>query len=124
MSTPGSDLQSHLLASEPEPAEADQPTGKAVVSKSPTQLAMRRFRKDKLSMISFCVVAFYFLAAIAAPILVSTGVLDPHTYHDDLLNENTLPAGKWGGISSDHLLGIEPGTGRDVLARVWYGITF
>ena len=35
-----------------------------------------------------------------------------------------MPIGKWGGISSDHWLGIEPGVGRDALSRVWYGITF
>ncbi len=85
---------------------------------------MARFRKDKLSMISFSVVVFYFLAAIAAPILVKTGVLQPEKSNQDLLDENTLPIGKWGGISWDHPLGVEPGLGRDVLSRVWYGITF
>ena len=29
-----------------------------------------------------------------------------------------------GGISWDHPLGVEPGLGRDVLSRIWYGITF
>ncbi len=119
--TAGSELESHLIGGEPEvPVEE----GKAVVSKSPTQLALGRFRKDKLSMISFMIVALYFLAAIAAPILVKTGVLDPYTYHRDLLDVNTLPVGKWGGISGDHPLGVEPGTGRDVMSRVWYGVTF
>src|ERR1043165_4362917 len=35
-----------------------------------------------------------------------------------------LPIGKFGGISADHWLGVEPGTGRDVLARMVYGITW
>jgi len=121
--TAGSELESHLLGEEPkEPAE--EIAGKAVVSKSPTQLAMRRFRKDKLSMVSFTIVALYFLAAVAAPILVNTGVLDPYTTNQDLLDENTLPIGSWGGISWDHPLGVEPQAGRDVMSRVWYGITF
>ena len=122
--TAGSELESHLLGAEPEGPPVEEGGGKAVVSKSPTQLAMRRFRKDKLSMVSFVVVALYFLAAVAAPILVNTGVLDPQTYHDDLLDVNTLPTGGYGGISWDHPLGVEPGTGRDVMSRVWYGITF
>lgn len=124
MSTPGSDLQSHLVTAEAAPTDTEVVTGKAVVSKSPTQLAMARFRKDKLSMVSFCIVVFYFLAAIAAPFLVHFGVLDPTTPNRELLDENTLPVGKWGGISWDHPLGVEPQVGRDVLSRVWYGISF
>ena len=121
--TAGSELDSHLIGEEPtEPG--GEGAGKAVVSKSPGQLAMARFRKDKLSMISFCVVVFYFAAAIAAPILVKAGVLDPEKTNQDLLDENTLPIGKWGGISWDHPLGVEPGLGRDLLSRIWYGITF
>ena len=121
--TAGSDLESHLLGGEPE-EPAEEVRGKAVVSKSPTQLALGRFRKDKLSMISFVIVALYFLAALAAPILVGTGVLNPLASNQDLLDENTLPIGSFGGISWDHPLGVEPGTGRDTMSRVWYGITF
>jgi peptide/nickel transport system permease protein len=32
-----------------------------------------------------------------------------------------MPIGKWGGISWDHPLGIEPGVGRDVFALLLYG---
>ncbi|MBF4162192.1 ABC transporter permease [Nocardioides acrostichi] len=96
----------------------------AVVSKSPTRIAMERFRKDKLSMTAFSIVVFFFVAAVLAPILVKTGVLDPFGTNQDLLNEFSLPSGKWGGMSSSHPLGLEPGVGRDALSRVWYGITF
>jgi len=99
-----------------------------VVGLSPMRLALARFRRDKLSMASFVVVALYFLAAVAAPFLVHAGVLDPFTYHntgsDNLLDEFTLPKGAWGGASWSHPLGVEPGTGRDVLSRCWYGISF
>ncbi len=98
--------------------------GENIQGKSPLKLAVARFRKDKLSMVSFSVVVLYFTAALAAPILVKTGVLDPFTTHDELLDADTLPVGAWGGISWDHPLGVEPGIGRDVLSRVWYGITF
>jgi peptide/nickel transport system permease protein len=100
--------------------------GKAVEGLSPTQLAVRRFRRDKLSMVSFVVVALYSLAAIAAPILVKTGVLDPYTLHQNLLNLNlgSVPTGPFSGASRHHPLGLEPGTGRDALSRLWYGITF
>jgi peptide/nickel transport system permease protein len=35
--------------------------------------------------------------------------------------QGSLPAGSLGGISADHPLGVEPLTGRDLLARLLYG---
>jgi peptide/nickel transport system permease protein len=95
-----------------------------VEGRSPRQLAVTRFRADTKSMVALGIVVFYVLAAIAAPILVKVGVLDPYAINLDLLNDISLPAGHWWGISSHHLLGVEPGLGRDVLTRLWYGITF
>lgn len=103
---------------------SDAPAASSVEGRSPMQLAVARFRADKKSMAALVVVALYFLAAIAAPILVRLGVLDPYAIHLDLINEIALPAGDWWGISWDHPLGVEPGLGRDVLNRLWYGITF
>jgi peptide/nickel transport system permease protein len=106
------------------PVDVEDP--EAVLGKSPTQLAIGRFRRDKLSMAAFVVVATYVIGALAAPILVRTGILDPLKFHQDLLDINlgSIPKGSWGGISWDHPLGVEPGTGRDVLSRLWYGVTF
>ncbi|MDO9495443.1 MAG: ABC transporter permease [Nocardioides sp.] len=119
--TTGAELESHFVASS---MDSESPDDTEVASKSPTQIARARFRKDKLSMFSLVIVLFYFVAALAAPFLVHFGVLDPFTTHDELLDVNTLPAGSWGGISWDHPLGVEPGIGRDAMSRVWYGITF
>jgi peptide/nickel transport system permease protein len=125
MTVQASNLESEHL---PDPAGAPEGEPSKIAGKSPTKLAMDRFRRDKLSMISFTVVVLYILVGISAPILVHFGVLDPTTLHnkgsDSLLDANTLPKGAWGGISWDHPLGVEPGTGRDVLSRVVYGITF
>jgi peptide/nickel transport system permease protein len=97
----------------------------AIAGRSPMQLAIARFRKDRLSMISFTVVALYILAAISAPFLVKFGILDPLAPHNtaQFLDENTLPKGALGGISWSHPLGVEPGIGRDVLSRLLLGIT-
>ncbi len=80
------------------PSRRGEPEGTKIVGRSPMQLAMRRFRKDKLSMAAFTVVAVYFLAAVAAPFLVKFGVLDPYTFHNtgagNLLDEFTLPQGQ------------------------------
>jgi peptide/nickel transport system permease protein len=125
MTLPGSNLESEQL---PDTARAESIDIAKIAGQSPARLAINRFRKDKLSMVAFVVVAVYVLCAIAAPFLVKFGVLDPYTLHnvgdDNLLDVDTLPKGALGGISGDHPLGVEPGTGRDVLARMWYGITF
>lgn len=122
MTVQASNLESEQL---PDPTGAPGGDLSKIAGQSPTRLAIGRFRRDKLSMISFVVVALYFGAAIAAPFLVKFGVLDPTTFHNDLLDPNGgLPLGRFGGVSWDHPLGVEPGTGRDVLSRVWYGITF
>jgi peptide/nickel transport system permease protein len=107
-------------------AGGSQTDSAAVAGQSPTRLAVDRFRHDKLSMISFVVVVLYLLAAIAAPFLVKFGVLDPTTFHQNLTDPSTggIPKGRLGGVSWDHPLGVEPSTGRDVLSRLWYGVTF
>ena len=90
-----------------------------IAGRSPTQLAVARFRADKLSMISFGVSAFIILCAIAAPFLVAAGVLNPNDFNQDLLEEDGVtPQGALGGISWEHPLGLEPGTGSDLLSRL------
>ncbi len=122
MTTTVSNLEGEHL---PDPTDhPDDEVAATIAGKSPGRLAMERFRQDKLSMVSFAVIVLYILGGVAAPILVKLGVLDPTSYHQNLLNEFTLPAGKLGGMSWDHPLGVEPGTGRDVLSRVWLGTTF
>lgn len=121
MTVQASNLESEHL---PDPAGAPEDDLAKVAGKSPTKLAMDRFRRDKLSMVSFVVVALYILVGVSAPFLVKFGVLDPTKFHQDLLNPDTLPQGTLGGISWDHPLGVEPGTGRDVLSRLVYGVTF
>lgn len=120
MSLSASELSSH------DPSGPDIEETSAIAGLSPSKLAMRRFRKDTLSMITLGVVLLYLLAAVAAPFLKSWGVLDPLSFHQDLLDISAggLPKGSWGGASADHPLGVEPGTGRDVLARLMLGLTY
>jgi len=119
MTIPGSELEIH---------ESDGPVGDdAVVSvagRSPTQLAIARFRSDKLSMVSFVLTVFIIVCAIAAPILVAFGVLDPNDPHQDLLaSDGVVPQGSFGGVSWSHPFGVDPGLGRDLLSRLMLAIT-
>jgi peptide/nickel transport system permease protein len=96
-----------------------------VAGRSPTQLAIARFRSDKLSMVSFFISVFIILCAIAAPILVALDVLNPRKFHPELLGDTGVnPRGRFGGISWDHPLGLEPSTGRDLLSRLMLAMTW
>ncbi|HET8599865.1 MAG TPA: ABC transporter permease [Segeticoccus sp.] len=95
----------------------------AIRGRSPWQLARARFRRDKVSMVALVVTVLFVLLGIAAPILVRAGVLDPYGQHQSLLGGlGSLPTGPFGGASLQHPLGVEPGTGRDLLARIVYGL--
>jgi peptide/nickel transport system permease protein len=123
MTIPASEVSSHATGT---PSGHDDPNAKKVEGRSPTQLAIARFRKDRLSMTAFYICVFYAIGGIAAPILVKIGVLNTEKFHQDLLNIplGSIPDGKLGGISWNHLLGVEPGTGRDVLSRIALGTTY
>jgi peptide/nickel transport system permease protein len=94
----------------------------AVAGRTPGQLAWKRFRSDRKTFVGAIIVAIYILLAILAPILVSAGVLNPLTAHQNLINNEGLPTAA-GGISWAHPLGVEPGIGRDTLSRIWYGLS-
>ncbi len=63
------------------------------------------------------------LVAVTAPLLAALAGQDYTTYHDTLLDSarGGVPIGAFGGISGEHWLGVEPGTGRDLFARLVYG---
>jgi peptide/nickel transport system permease protein len=96
-----------------------------VAGRSPMQLAVARYRSDKLSMVALFLTAFIVLCAIAAPILVGLDVLNPNKFHQDLMGEDgQTPTGAFGGASWSHPLGVEPGTGRDLLSRLMLALTW
>jgi|KBSSwiStaDraftv2_1062776.scaffolds.fasta_scaffold01908_5 peptide/nickel transport system permease protein len=127
MAAPMSDLELETSSVEGAP-EGGDPTV-AIRGRSPLQLAWLRLRHDRVSLTAMLFVIFFALVAIIAPILSSAGIIDPYTFHntgaDSLVGgPGTVPNGPWGGISTDHWFGVEPGTGRDVLSRIVLGIAF
>ncbi|MEU0936561.1 MULTISPECIES: ABC transporter permease [unclassified Embleya] len=97
-----------------------------VIGRSPGQLAWRRFRRDRSGVISAVIVIFFFLIALAAPLIEKLYGKDPYTRYGQikpgLLNEVGAPIAPNGGISGEHWFGIEPAVGRDVLMQLVYGI--
>ncbi|MCC2278967.1 ABC transporter permease [Streptomyces sp. ET3-23] len=103
------------------PAAAGTPVGR-----SPGQLMWRRFRRDRSGVISAWIVGFFFLVAVAAPLISMVYGKNPtETYGLDetgLLNPFGYPITPNGGISGRFWFGIEPTLGRDVLTQLVYGI--
>ena len=93
-----------------------------IAGRSLTQIAFTRLRRDKVAMLSFSIVIFVLILAAAAPLVTRLFGVDPYAFDPKSVSDaGGLPLGRWGGISLEHPLGVEPGTGRDLFARLLYG---
>jgi peptide/nickel transport system permease protein len=94
---------------------------KAIQGRSLGQIAWMRLRRDKVAMAGGMVVVLLILVAAVGPFFVQ----NPDIYHPNLINSTfSRPNGPFGGISLAHPLGVEPQTGRDMLARVVIGARY
>src|SRR5215469_993388 len=105
----------------PTPEEALSASDKAIEGRSLSQIAWRRLRKDKVAMTGGVIIVILIVIAIVGPYLVA----NPNTYHSDLIDPTySRPTGPFGGISLSHPFGVEPVTGRDMLARIVVGARY
>ncbi|MEU7040389.1 ABC transporter permease [Streptomyces varsoviensis] len=83
----------------------------------------RRLRARKSALIAAAVLALLVVLALAAPLLGALEGQDVGAYHDGLVDSarGGVPIGSYGGVSRDHWLGVEPGTGRDLFVRLLHG---
>ncbi|GGZ48605.1 peptide ABC transporter permease [Streptomyces inusitatus] len=103
-------------------AGAAAPAGTPVQGRSLRQIAWTRLKRDKLALAGGVVVLLLVIVAIFAPLIVSLLGHPPNEFHQDKIDPLFgTPAGSFGGISSEHLLGVEPNNGRDVFSRIVYG---
>lgn len=77
---------------------------------SPTQLAWRRFKRNRLAIVGLFIVVMFILVGIFAP------VLSPFPYDKTNLFKTWAPPGKF----SEHILGTDE-LGRDILSRLIWG---
>jgi ABC-type dipeptide/oligopeptide/nickel transport system permease subunit len=88
-----------------------------IAARSPLALFWRRFRQDRVAMVSLGFIVLLIVIAIAAPLVVSIlGLPGPNTQNLNLTDEFGLPLGPSGG----HPFGVDP-LGEDVMSRVIYG---
>lgn len=88
------------------------------------QIAWMRLRQDRVALIGAAVLIFLIAVAVFAPLIVRLLGSPPNEFHQDLIDTagGTLtPLGRFGGMSWDHLLGLEPVNGRDIFSRIVYG---
>ncbi|MDX2389880.1 ABC transporter permease [Streptomyces sp. DK15] len=84
---------------------------------------LRRVLRRPSAVAAAAVLALLVLLALTAPLFAQLTGQDPNAYHDDLVDSarGGVPLGSFGGVSADHWLGVEPGTGRDLFTRLLYG---
>jgi ABC-type dipeptide/oligopeptide/nickel transport system permease subunit len=93
-----------------------------VVGRSLREIAWGRIKRDRVALACIVILTFIAVLAIFAPLITRALGLDPFAFNSDLISDNGgLPNGRLGGVSLDHPLGVEPLTGRDILARLLYG---
>jgi peptide/nickel transport system permease protein len=111
------------LPADEEPS-ASRLGGPAIAGRSPARMAWTRIRRDKVTMAAFVVTLLFLLIALLAPVLTALTGWGPITPDGRAIDPDTgnFPHGALGGIGLTHLLGVEPGTGYDLFARIVYGL--
>ncbi|WP_405552636.1 ABC transporter permease [Streptomyces sp. NBC_01171] len=105
-----------------EEAEVASAKAKDVQGRSLGRIAWERLKRDKLALTGGTVVVLLIVVALLAPVLTHLIGQDPDAYHENLIDPLFgTPKGSLGGLGGDHLLGVEPVNGRDILARILYG---
>jgi peptide/nickel transport system permease protein len=93
-----------------------------VVGRTLRQIAWSRLRRDKVAVVSMLVLLLITLIAIFGPLICKWIGVNPYDFNSDTISDNGgLPNGAFGGLSHAHPLGVEPLTGRDIMARLLYG---
>ena len=92
-----------------------------LVSRSPRELAWRRFKANKIAIPS--AIASFTIAFIAIFAPLSAWVLNVSPIERDpsSITARGETIGNFGGMSWNHPFGVEPGIGYDLLARLMYG---
>ena len=104
-------------------AGSDSPLPQAVIQgRSLGNIAWTRLKRDKGAILGGVVAILLILVAVLSKVIEKVFGLDPDVFHQQLINPDLIiPNGRFGGMSWAHPLGVEPGTGRDLLSRIIEG---
>lgn len=102
---------------EPE-AEERQAGGRSL-----RQIVWSRLRRDRVAKISLIVLVIMYGLAIVGPFVAPMLGFDPYRFDPGAISSNGgNPVLPFGGISAAHPLGVEWGTGRDIMAQLLFGL--
>jgi ABC-type dipeptide/oligopeptide/nickel transport system permease subunit len=102
-------------------------SAQAIQGRSLGQIAWMRFKRDKIALASIVVLVILIAFACLSDVINKYVGVNPFSDNVLILNINTgigLPIGHFGGVNSHHPFGVEPVTGRDLLARVDVGARY
>ncbi|MGM7775855.1 ABC transporter permease [Arthrobacter sp. KNU-44] len=120
---PLTQLQSTVEATAASPSPSTAPNRPTAEARSLLATAWLRIRRSKIALLSLCVVVAIMLFAILGPLLSAMSGNDPFTSNTspDVLDDLQTPGLPLPGYmypSASHWLGVEPGLGRDLFARL------
>jgi peptide/nickel transport system permease protein len=97
--------------------------GGLTAGRSLRQIIWARLRKDRVAMVCLVLLIVYYSLAIFGPFVFGAMGLDPYKFDPASISDlGGKPYGEWGGISPTHPLGVEWGTGRDIMAQLLFGL--
>ncbi len=123
MTIPATETGLSVDSTPPDPSSAQGKT--RIHGRSPSQIAFGRLRKDKVAMACVVVVTIFVLLALFAGVICSLLGLELRAYPGLEVIDPLTRYGKFGppdfGFSMKAPLGVQPGTGNDLLAEWVYG---
>jgi len=97
--------------------------GALTSGRSLRQIIWARLRRDRLAMVCGVVLVVYYGIAILGPFVAGMVGISPYKFDAAAISElGGKPFGEFGGISAAHPLGVEWGTGRDIMAQLLFGL--
>jgi peptide/nickel transport system permease protein len=94
-----------------------------VVGRSIKQIVWARLRRDKVAITCLILLIAFYLLAILGPFVLGAMGFSPYTFDRAAIsNSGGGPIGPFGGISAQHPLGVEWGTGRDIMSQLLTGL--
>jgi peptide/nickel transport system permease protein len=102
-------------------ASTDLQTASAV--EAPRRGVARTLLRDPAAVACLTYISLVVIMAVLAPLIVMVSGWDPYEFDQSAIDPGLggVPLGSAGGISASHWLGVEPGSGRDIFARIVYG---
>ncbi|WP_129666678.1 ABC transporter permease [Phytoactinopolyspora endophytica] len=108
------------VQSQPEMTEGGPPP---LAQGTPERRILRSLAADRGAALGASYILLIVLMAALAPLLVKVSGWGPYEFDQSAVDPDMAgaPLGAWGGAGLDHWFGVEPGSGRDIFARIVYG---